>query len=61
MSNWQKIIASKTNLAQKNIETGMKPGKLSADVRIQQGQSRVTNFPVLDMGVRPSIDTPRGR
>ena len=58
MSNWQKIIASKTNLAQKNIEGGMKPGKISVDSRIPQGQSRVNNFPVLDMGIRPSVDTP---
>ena len=58
MTNWAKVIEGKTALAKRNIDSGMKPGKISADARIPQGQSRVTNFPVLDMGVRPSVDTP---
>lgn len=56
MTNWAKVIESKTALAQRNIEEGMKPGKISPDTRIPQGQSRVTDFPVLDMGIRPSLD-----
>ena len=58
MTNWAKVIEGKTALAKRNIDSGMKPGKISADARIPQGQSRVTNFPVLDMGIRPSVDTP---
>ena len=58
MTNWAKVIEGKVALAKRNIESGMKPGKISADARIPQGQSRVTDFPVLDMGIRPSIDTP---
>lgn len=58
MTNWAKVIEGKVALAKRNIESGMKPGKISVDARIPQGQSRVTDFPVLDMGIRPSIDTP---
>ena len=56
MTDWAKVIAAKTALAQRTIATGRSPGKISSDVRIPQGQSRVTNFPVLDMGVRPQMD-----
>ena len=58
MTNWAKVIEGKVALAKRNIESGMKPGKISVDARIPQGQSRVTDFPVLDMGIRPSIETP---
>ena len=58
MTNWAKVIEGKVALAKRNIESGMKPGKISVDARIPQGQSRVTDFPVLDMGIRPLIDTP---
>ena len=56
MTNWAKVIDGKIALAKRNIERGMKPGKISQDVRIPAGQTTVTDFPVLDMGVRPSID-----
>ena len=56
MTNWAKIIEGKIALAQRNIAQGMKPGRISPDARIPQGQSRVTDFPVLDMGVRPALD-----
>lgn len=56
MTNWAKVIEGKIALAKRNIEDGMKPGKISPDARIPQGQSRVIDFPVLDMGVRPSLD-----
>lgn len=56
MTNWAKVIEGKVALAKRNIEQGMKPGKMSPDLRIPQGQSRVSDFPVLDMGVRPSLD-----
>jgi DMSO/TMAO reductase YedYZ molybdopterin-dependent catalytic subunit len=56
VTNWAKVIEGKIALAKRNIELGMKPGKISPNARIPQGQSRVTDFPVLDMGVRPSLD-----
>jgi DMSO/TMAO reductase YedYZ molybdopterin-dependent catalytic subunit len=58
VTNWAKLIEGKTALAKRNIEHGMKPGKISPDARIPPGQSRVTDFPVLDMGIRPSLDKP---
>jgi DMSO/TMAO reductase YedYZ molybdopterin-dependent catalytic subunit len=58
MTNWAKVIEGKVAIAKKSIEHGMKPGKISADARIPPGQKRVTDFPVLDMGIRPSIDRP---
>jgi DMSO/TMAO reductase YedYZ molybdopterin-dependent catalytic subunit len=56
VTNWAKVIEGKIALAKRNIEHGMKPGKISPDSRVPQGQSRVTDFPVLDMGIRPSLD-----
>jgi DMSO/TMAO reductase YedYZ molybdopterin-dependent catalytic subunit len=56
MTNWAKVIEGKIALAKRNIEQGMKPGKMSPDVRIPQGQTRVHDFPVLDMGIRPALD-----
>ena len=56
MTNWAKVIEGKIALAERNVEQGMKPGKISPDARIPQGQSRVSDFPVLDMGIRPAID-----
>ena len=55
MTDWAKQIAAKTALAKRNIEQGAKPGKLSDNARIPPGQTRVGNFPVLDMGVRPVV------
>jgi DMSO/TMAO reductase YedYZ molybdopterin-dependent catalytic subunit len=58
MTNWAKVIEGKIAIAAKANAQGMKPGKTSAHARIPQGQSPVTNFPVLDLGVRPSVDRP---
>ncbi|MEQ1518998.1 MAG: molybdopterin-dependent oxidoreductase [Usitatibacteraceae bacterium] len=58
MTNWAKVIEGKIALAKRSAQQGMKPGKLSVDARIPQGQSRVSDFPVLDMGIRPAIDMP---
>ena len=55
MTNWAKVIEGKIALARRNIEHGMKPGKISPDARVPPGQARVSDFPVLDMGVRPSL------
>jgi DMSO/TMAO reductase YedYZ molybdopterin-dependent catalytic subunit len=51
MPDWKKLIASKIALAKK----GNKPGKLSNNERIPAGQTQVTNFPVLDLGIKPDI------
>ncbi len=51
MPDWKKLIAGKVALAKK----GNKPGKLTDNNRIPAGQTQVTNFPVLDLGIRPDI------
>lgn len=58
MTNWAKVIEGKIAIAAKANQQGMKPGKASVDARIPQGQSRVSDFPVLDMGIRPQVDRP---
>ena len=58
MTNWAKVIEGKIAIAAKANQQGMKPGKASVDARILQGQSRVSDFPVLDMGIRPQVDRP---
>jgi len=56
VTNWAKVIEGKIAIAAKANQQGMKPGKVSVDARIPQGQSRVSDFPVLDMGIRPQVD-----
>lgn len=51
MPDWKKLIAGKIALAKK----GNKPGKLSGNERIPAGQTQVSNFPVLDLGIKPDI------
>lgn len=51
MPDWKKLIAGKIALAKK----GNKHGKLSDNERIPAGQTQVTNFPVLDLGIKPDI------
>ncbi|HSR01614.1 MAG TPA: sulfite oxidase-like oxidoreductase [Methylophilaceae bacterium] len=51
MPDWKKLIAGKIALAKK----GNKPSKLSNNDRIPAGQTQVTNFPVLDLGIKPEI------
>ena len=53
MTNWQKLISGKISLAQR----GAKPSKDNLNNRIPAGQTEVKNFPVLDMGIKPSIAT----
>jgi DMSO/TMAO reductase YedYZ molybdopterin-dependent catalytic subunit len=53
MPDWKKLISGKIALAKK----GSKPSKHSGDARIPAGQKEVTNFPVLDLGIKPSIST----
>lgn len=52
MADWLKIIAGKTAIAQQ----GNKPGKTNANNRVPAGQTEVKNFPVLNIGLQPSID-----
>ena len=51
MTNWQKLISGKISLAQR----GAKPSKSNLNNRIPAGQTEVKNFPVLDMGMKPTI------
>ncbi len=51
MPDWKKLIAGKISLARR----GSRPGKQNANERVPVGQTLVTDFPVLDLGVRPEI------
>ncbi len=51
MPDWKKLIASKIAVAHR----GTAPGKINANVRVPAGQTEVKNFPVLDMGMKPTI------
>ncbi len=53
MPDWKKLIAAKIALAAK----GCLPGKASDNPRVPAGQKQVTNFPVLDLGIRPNVNT----
>lgn len=47
----EKLIAGKISLAKK----GHSKGKVGANDRIPAGQTQVTNFPVLDLGIKPDV------
>lgn len=51
MPDWKKLIEAKIALATR----GAKPGKPSGNARVPAGQHLVSDFPVLDLGVRPSV------
>ncbi|PCI59336.1 MAG: sulfite oxidase-like oxidoreductase [Methylophilaceae bacterium] len=51
MPDWKKLIAGKIAIAKK----GNTAGKVGENERVPAGQTRVTNFPVLDLGVKPEI------
>lgn len=51
MPDWKKLIAGKIAIAKK----GNQPGQLNANARVPAGQKQVTNFPVLDLGVKPDV------
>ncbi len=57
MPDWKKLVESKIALAARNKLAGLKPGKKSDNERIPAGQKQVTNFPVLDLGIVPNINT----
>jgi DMSO/TMAO reductase YedYZ molybdopterin-dependent catalytic subunit len=51
MPDWKKLISSKIAIAKK----GNIPSKAGINARIPAGQKQVTNFPVLDLGIKPEI------
>jgi len=51
MPDWKKLIAGKISIAKK----GNVPSKLGMNERVPAGQKQVTNFPVLDLGIKPEI------
>lgn len=53
MPDWKKLIAAKVALAKK----GLIPSQSSENERIPAGQKQVTNFPVLDLGIRPNVNS----
>jgi DMSO/TMAO reductase YedYZ molybdopterin-dependent catalytic subunit len=57
MPDWKKIVESKIALAAKTKLSGLKPGKKSDNERIPAGQKQVFNFPVLDLGITPNVNT----
>ncbi len=57
MPDWKKLIEGKIALAQKAKLLGAKAGKANVNERIPNGQKQVTNFPVLDLGIRPNVNT----
>lgn len=51
MPDWNKLIEAKIALAKR----GATPGKPHPNQRVPAGQTLVTDFPVLDLGIRPGI------
>lgn len=51
MPDWKKLIAGKILLAKK----GSMPSKAGDNARVPAGQKQVTNFPVLDLGIKPKV------
>lgn len=57
MPDWTKLIAGKIALAKKSKGQASKPSLPNVDARVPPGQKLVTNFPVLDLGIRPNVNT----
>ena len=57
MPDWKKLIEGKIAIAKK----GSAAGKVNSNVRVPAGQKQVSNFPVLDMGIKPWIGTTEWR
>lgn len=56
MPDWKKLIEGKIALARRSREQGNKPSKPSLDARVPAGQTVVSNFPILDMGILPEVN-----
>jgi DMSO/TMAO reductase YedYZ molybdopterin-dependent catalytic subunit len=57
MPDWKKLIAGKIALAKNSKGKAHKPSQPNVDARVPPGQKLVTNFPVLDLGIRPNMIT----
>jgi DMSO/TMAO reductase YedYZ molybdopterin-dependent catalytic subunit len=56
MTNWTKFIEGKVRLAQRGADSAKSaPAQAPRDSRKPPGQHLVTNFPVLDLGMRPEV------
>ncbi|MEQ1765844.1 MAG: sulfite oxidase-like oxidoreductase [Methylotenera sp.] len=55
MPDWTKLIAGKIAIAQKSKVQGSVAGKPNANIRVPAGQKQVSNFPILDLGIKPWI------
>lgn len=55
MPDWKKLIEGKIALAKR----GAKPSQSHANARVPAGQTLVTSFPVLDLGVQPDVPLDR--
>jgi DMSO/TMAO reductase YedYZ molybdopterin-dependent catalytic subunit len=55
--DWKKLIEGKIAIAKK----GNTVGKVNPNIRVPAGQKQVSNFPVLDMGIKPWIGTSEWR
>lgn len=53
MPDWKKLITGKIAIAKK----GNVLGKSGDNARVPAGQKQVTNFPVLDLGIKPEVTT----
>jgi DMSO/TMAO reductase YedYZ molybdopterin-dependent catalytic subunit len=53
MPDWKRLIEGKISLAKRKA----KPSIPNVDGRIPAGQKQVYNFPVLDLGIRPNVNT----
>lgn len=51
MRDWNKLIEAKIAVTRRP----MKPGRINSNTRIPPGQTEVHNFPVLDLGIQPTI------
>jgi DMSO/TMAO reductase YedYZ molybdopterin-dependent catalytic subunit len=51
MTNWAKFIEGKTKLARR----GADPSGATDDARTPPGQHLVNNFPILDLGIHPTV------
>lgn len=51
MPDWKKLIEGKIALAKR----GAKPSAANSNARIPAGQKQVSNFPILDLGIKPDV------
>jgi DMSO/TMAO reductase YedYZ molybdopterin-dependent catalytic subunit len=60
MPDWDKITAGKIEIARRALagaaQGAPRPAARPATERIPAGQKQVSDFPVLDLGVRPAVD-----